>query len=126
MVFHSLAGVLAPLLAETVTGGGYVSIVKAVVLIGVLLLWSHLLAWSSEDARAAHLPQARFNIGNVCGMVAAYAIVFALPLSFWLVLPILLLILGAEVAIYLYARNKVAGLADLKQQWEDWRNGLKR
>lgn len=126
MVLHPLADVLTPVLAETVTGGGYVSIVKSVILIAVLLVWCKLLSWSSVDAKAAHLPQARFNIGNLVGMIGAYAIVFLVPLSFFLILPIVLLILGAEIAVYLYSRNKVAGLADLKQQWEDYKKGMQR
>lgn len=126
MVLHPLADALTPLLAEIVSGGGYVSIFKSVVLMAVLLLWCKLLAWSSADAKAAHLPQATFNIGNLVGLVAAYAIVFLVPLTFWLILPIVLVIMAAEGAIYLYARNKVAGLTDLKQQWEDYKKGMKR
>ncbi|MDB5297454.1 MAG: pilB, partial [Phycisphaerales bacterium] len=133
MVLHPLAailsgvpGVLSQAQPEYIGGGGYVSIVKSVILIGVLLLWCKLLAWSSDDAKAAHLPHAQLNIANLSGMVAAYAIVFALPLSFFLVFPIVLLILAAEAAVYLKMRDKVSGLDDLKRQFQDWKSGLKR
>ncbi|QOV89149.1 ATPase, T2SS/T4P/T4SS family [Humisphaera borealis] len=126
MALHSLTDALTPVLAEIVSGGGYVSIFKSVVLIGILLLWCKLLAWASTDAKAAHLSQAAFNIGNLVGLIAAYAIVFLVPLSFWLIVPIVLLIMAGEVAVYLRARNKVAGLSDLKQQWDDYKKGMKR
>ena len=40
-----------------VQAGGYVSALKAVPVILVLLLWARLLTWVDKDAPAAHLPR---------------------------------------------------------------------
>jgi type II secretory ATPase GspE/PulE/Tfp pilus assembly ATPase PilB-like protein len=107
-----------------VSAGGYVSLVKAGVLLAILLLWCRLLAWADKDAPAAHLPRFALNGANLGGLILAYGLVFVLPLSFYLIVPIILLILAAEVAVYLHLRNKVVGLRDLKRQWADFRAGL--
>lgn len=121
----SFVGTSTPaLLADMIVGGGYVSIFKTVVLLAILLLWARLLTWADQDAPAAHLPRFQLNGANVGGMALAYALVFLLPMSFWLIVPIVLAIMGVEIAVYLHLRNKVAGLSDLKKQWADWKKGM--
>ena len=41
--------------------GGYVSALKTIPVILVLLLWARLLTWVDKDAPAAHLPRTAFN-----------------------------------------------------------------
>jgi type II secretory ATPase GspE/PulE/Tfp pilus assembly ATPase PilB-like protein len=121
----SVVGNSLPVVLADITGGGYVSIFKTIVLLVILFVWARLLSWADKDAPNAHLPRYHLNIGNTCGLALAYALVFMLPMSFWLITPIVLAIMGAEVAVYLHLRNKVVGLKDLKKQWEDWKKGIK-
>jgi general secretion pathway protein E len=123
----SVVGISPPLvLAEMVNAGGYVSIFKTVVLLLILLLWARLLTWADKDAPNAHLPRYHLNMANLGGLIVAYALVFLLPMSFWVIVPIVLAIMGAEIAVYLQMRSKAVGLKDLKKQWEDWKKGMSR
>lgn len=117
-------GVYQVLAAGEVPGGGYVSLYKIALAMIVLLIWARLLAWADGDAVVAHLPRIPFNIGNLSGLIVAYALFFLLP-SFWIGLPILLIAPSIEAAIYLNTRKKVVGLHDLRRQWEDYLAGLK-
>ena len=57
--------------------------------------------------------------GNLGGLVVAYGIFFFLP-NFWIGLPILLGVAGAEAGIYLNIRKKKVGLGDLRTQFDNW------
>jgi type II secretory ATPase GspE/PulE/Tfp pilus assembly ATPase PilB-like protein len=102
-----------------VEGGGYISILKAVPVVLVLLVWARLLTWVDKDAPAAHLPRIPINNGMLGGLVAAFALFFLLP-GFLIAFPVLLVVLGAEIGVYLYLRKKEVGLGDLKKQFNDW------
>jgi general secretion pathway protein E len=117
--------VLAAAAATQVAGGGYVSIFKVVIALLVLLLWARLLAWADEDAPVAHMPRIPFNIGNLFGLIVAFTIFFLIPgpFSFWIGLPILLIGIAIEVAVYLNTRKKIVGLGDLRRQWEEYKAG---
>lgn len=117
-------GVYQVLAAGEVAGGGYVSLYKTAIAMLVLLIWARLMAWADGDAVVAHLPRIQFNIGNLSGLIVAYALFFLLP-SFWIGLPILLIGPSVEAAIYLRTRKKVVGLGDLRRQWEDYKAGLR-
>jgi len=117
-------GVYQVLAAGQVAGGGYVSIYKAVLALLILLIWARMLAWADGDAVVAHLPRVPLNVGNLCGLIVAYALFFLLP-SFWIGLPILLIAPAVEAGIYLNTRKKVVGLRDLRRQWEEYVAGLK-
>lgn len=118
---------LAAVSAEPVAGGGYVSIFKAVVALLILLAWARLLAWADEDAPVAHMPRIPLNIGNLFGLIVAFAIFFLIPgtFSFWIGVPILLIGIAVEIAVYLNIRKKIVGLADLRKQWNEYRAGNK-
>lgn len=111
------------LAAVQVAGGGYVSIFKIVMAMLVLLVWARLMTWADGDAVVAHLPRTNINIGNLAGLVVAYAAFFLLP-SFWIGFPLLLVVAGAEAAVYLNLRNKVVGLKDLRRQFDNWLAGF--
>lgn len=117
-------GVYQVLAAGEVPGGGYVSLYKTAIAMIVLLIWARLLAWADGDAVVAHLPRIPLNIGNLSGLIVTYALFFLLP-SFWIGLPILLIVPSVEAAIYLNTRKKVVGLRDLKRQWQDYLASLK-
>jgi len=110
-------------LAATVTGGGYVSIIKIVPAVVILLIWSKLLTWADKDAVAAHLPRIPLNLGMVMGMVASYLLFFLVPYYF-VALPLLIVVFGAEVGTFLVIRHQKVGLQDLKGQFDAWIKGF--
>ncbi|HEX8912418.1 MAG TPA: ATPase, T2SS/T4P/T4SS family, partial [Humisphaera sp.] len=125
---HALAGASA-VLADAPTGGGYISIWKSILLIGLLLAWCWGLAWADKDAKAAHMPRVMLNSINTGGMVFAYLLIFFVPLgagTFYILFLVALIILAAEVFVYLKMRDKAVGLTDLKEQYENWRKGLRK
>ena len=107
-----------PIVAD-VEGGGYVSIVKLIPPVILLLVWTRLLTWADKDADAAHLPRVSLNVAFLSGLVLGFALFFLLP-NFFLALAALLLVLGAEAGVYLYLRQQRVGLTDLKQQFNEW------
>jgi type II secretory ATPase GspE/PulE/Tfp pilus assembly ATPase PilB-like protein len=104
--------------------GGYISILKVVPVVLVLLLWTKLLTWADKDAPAAHLPREPINIGLLGGLIGAFALFFLLPVGFLLAFPILLLVMMIEAGAYLAVRHKHVGLGDLKGQFQDWLKNL--
>jgi type II secretory ATPase GspE/PulE/Tfp pilus assembly ATPase PilB-like protein len=111
------------LAAAQVPGGGYVSIVKVVPALLILLVWARLLTWADKDAVAAHLPRTSLNIGMMTGLVIAYAAFFLIPFYF-IGLLVLLLIAGGEGAVYAHMRNQEVGLKDLRRQFDNWLKGM--
>src|SRR3954451_22805046 len=95
--------------AATVEGGGYVSILKAVPIILILLIWTRLLTWVDKDAPAAHLPREVINSSNLGGLVLAFLAFFLLP-GFILSTAVVVLVLGIEAGVYLMIRQKKVGL----------------
>jgi general secretion pathway protein E len=117
-------GVFQVLAAADMAGGGYVSIWKIALALLILLIWSRMLAWASSDAVVAHLPRVPFNVGNLSGLIVAYALFFLLP-NFWFGFPILVVAPAIEAAIYLSKRKRLVGLGDLRKQWDDYLAGKK-
>jgi len=116
-------GVHFVLAAAQMSGGGYVSIIKIVPAVAMLFLWAKLLTWADKDAVAAHLPRVPLNLGMVMGMVGAYLLFFVLPYYF-VTLPLLVVVFGAEVGTYLTIRQQKVGLQDLKGQFDKWLKGF--
>jgi len=112
-------GVNFVLAAAQMSGGGYVSIPKIIPAVLILLLWAKLLTWADKDAVAAHLPRIPINLGLLSGMIAAYFLFFLVPYYF-VALPLLIVVFGAEAGIYLAIRHQKVGLQDLKGQFDAW------
>ncbi|HZL37655.1 MAG TPA: ATPase, T2SS/T4P/T4SS family [Tepidisphaeraceae bacterium] len=104
--------------------GGYVSTVKAIPVVVILLLWARLLTWADKDAIVAHLPRIQMNMANMGGLVLAFGLFFYLP-TFILSFAVLLVIACAEAGVYLHLRNKEVGLGDLERQFKAWIAGMK-
>jgi type II secretory ATPase GspE/PulE/Tfp pilus assembly ATPase PilB-like protein len=104
--------------------GGYISTIKVVPVIIVLLVWTKLLAWTDEDAQAAHLPRTGLHLLNMSGLVVAFALFFVLP-TFILSFLALLVVGGAEAGIYLSLRQKKVGLKDLNKQFKKYLESYK-
>ena len=105
--------------------GGYVSALKTIPVILVLLLWARLLTWVDKDAPAAHLPRAAFNAGFLGGMILAFCLLLFLP-GYVIAFPAFLAIMLIEAAIYLSIRKKHVGLGDLKSQFNEWLASFKK
>src|SRR4051812_14371663 len=124
--FRRRAGVLGermvfdPIVAAAhVEGGGYISILKIVPPLILLLIWARMLTWADKDAHAAHLPRLQLNAGFTAGMAIGYALFFILP-TFIIAFAALFVVFGIEAGIYLFLRNQKSGLADLKVQFNAW------
>lgn len=106
-----------------VPAGGYISFWKVVPVWLLLLIWFRLLTWADKDAVDAHLPRIPLNSGMLAGLAAGFVIFLLLP-NFFLAYFALLIVFGAETGLYLFLRNKVVGLKDLKDQWNAWLKSL--
>jgi general secretion pathway protein E len=116
-------GVHFVLAAAQMNGGGYVSILKILPAVLLLLLWAKLLTWADKDAVAAHLPRVHLNLGMLIGLGGAYLLFFLVPFYF-VALPLLVVVFGVEAGIYLVIRQKKVGLGDLRGQFDKWVHSL--
>src|SRR5687768_1847822 len=110
---------LTQLLAAAPEYGQYVSAVKSIPLLVILLIWARLLTWVDKDAEAAHLPRLALNSGFVAGFILAFALFLFLP-NYFAALGGLLAIFVLEVAAYLIVRQQKVGLGDLSTQFSNW------
>ena len=76
------------------------------------MLWLRLLTWLDKDAVAARLPREWLNIALAGGFVLAVILFLFLP-GFWIALPVFVLVMLAELGVYLGLRSKQVGLKDL-------------
>src|SRR5882724_9506336 len=110
-------GVTHVLAAAQIAGGGYVSIIKILPALLMLLMWAKLLTWADKDAVAAHLPRVPLNLGMLGGLIGAYFLFFLVPYYF-VAMPLLVVVFGAEVGTYLAIRHQHVGLHDLRGQFD--------
>jgi len=99
--------------------GGYISTLKVIPVLIILLVWARLMTWADKDAVDAHLPRISLNMGFLGGLVLAFALFFYLT-PYIVALLALIVILGIEAGIYLHLRNKMVGLSDLKKKFKAW------
>src|SRR5260221_11720370 len=111
-------------LAAAPVGGGYVSTLKVIPALVILVVWARLLTWADKDAPAAHLPRITFNLANISGMMVASALFFLLA-TFWVSFAVLLVAAGIESGAYLTVRKKTVGLEDLDKQFKTWLKSFK-
>lgn len=104
--------------------GGYVSALKVLPVLLVLLIWARLLTWVDKDATAAHLSRDGLNTAFIAGMVLGFALFFFLP-RFYIAFPALLVVMLIEVGVYLALRHQKVGLGDLREQFNEWIQSFK-
>lgn len=98
---------------------GYISGLKLIPVLVILLIWARVLTWIDKDAEGAHLPRELFNVGTfIVGLVGVGLFLF-LP-NYWVALGSLLFVNLAAVGTYLGMRQRVVGLGDLKSQFNDF------
>jgi type II secretory ATPase GspE/PulE/Tfp pilus assembly ATPase PilB-like protein len=105
--------------------GGYVSVLKTIPVILVLLLWARLMTWVDKDAPAAHLPRTAINTANLGGMILGFFLLLFLP-GYVIAFPAFLFIMLVEAGVYLGIRSRHVGLGDLKDQFNDWLASFKK
>jgi len=102
--------------------GPYTSVWKALAVVVVLLFWARLLTWIDKDAEAAHLPRQALNMGLFSWGLLAFLIFFLMP--FLLGISALIVLLGLEIGVYLFIRQKKVGLGDLKETFLNFLRGM--
>jgi general secretion pathway protein E len=105
--------------------GGYVSVLKTIPVILVLLLWARLLTWVDKDAPAAHLPRTAINTAFLGGLILAFFLLLFLP-GYVIAFPVFVFIMLIEAGVYLGVRSKHVGLGDLQDQFNEWLASFKR
>lgn len=105
--------------------GGYVSALKVIPVLLLVLLWARLMTWADKDAPAAHLPRTAINTAALAGMILGFLLLLVLP-GYAIAFPAFLFILLIEAGVYLGIRSKRVGLADLKEQFNEWLASFKK
>jgi type II secretory ATPase GspE/PulE/Tfp pilus assembly ATPase PilB-like protein len=105
--------------------GGYVSALKTIPVILVLLLWTRLLTWVDKDAPAAHLPRTALNSAFVGGLILAFGLLLFIP-GYVIAFPVFLFIMLIEAGVYLGIRKQKVGLGDLHDQFNEWLASFKK
>ena len=110
---------MAAILLAAVPGGQYVSAVKAIPLIVILLIWARLLTWVDKDTITARLPRMPLNLGLFGGLVGCFLLALILP-GFLVAMLVLILGMLVESGVYLALRHRQVGLGDLSTEFMNW------
>ena len=119
-----LAPKMVSLLAAGVEVGSYISALKIVPVLLVLLIWARLLTWADKDTVRAHLPREGLNLGMMLGLILGFALFMFMP-SYVIALSALIVIMLLEVGGYLIVRNSKVGLKDLGDDFHAWTAGMR-
>ena len=107
------------MLAAAVPTGDYVSGLKVIPVVIVVLIWARLLTWVDKDALAAHMPRDLINTGLMAGLILGFAVFLIVP-NFLIALPSMIAVAGVEAAVYLQMRKAKVGLGDLRGEFRTW------
>lgn len=116
--------IAARALLADVQSGGYVSALKTVPLLVMVLIWARLLTWADKDAVNARLPRIPLNTGMLGGMILCLILFFALP-GFAVGLVVLFVGMLLEAGAYLLIRKQSVGLGDLGEEFKNWLRSLR-
>ncbi|MGF1632657.1 MAG: ATPase, T2SS/T4P/T4SS family [Phycisphaerae bacterium] len=103
--------------------GGYVSLLKLLPFLVLLLVWVRLLTWVDKDTERAHLPRELVNAGLFAGLVTGCVLFFVLP-GFLLGFVGFLGLMLVDLGVYLGLRNAKVGLKDLGDELQGFFRGL--
>ncbi len=95
---------------------GYISILKLVPLLVLLMLWAKLLTWADKDTVAAHLPREVLNAIFFFAGMAAFLLFFLMP-NVWVAYGEVMVVLLGSAGTYLGLRNQSVGLKDLRKEF---------
>src|SRR5256885_12185871 len=93
------------LMAATEVGGGYISLLKLLPVILLLLIFLRLTTWVDKDAGRAHLPREIINSLMFIVGIAGFIIFFFIP-SFAMAFSVLFGVVALDVSIYLILRSE--------------------
>lgn len=84
-----------------------VSPLKPFLLLVPLLVWAYVVSSIyDKDARRWYFKHRLWNMGHVGAATVAVAIVLLAPVTFWVTWPVMIAILGADLAAYFAYRNR--------------------
>ncbi len=116
---HSVIG----LIAAAPPGGAYISLLKILPVLILLLIFLRLMTWMDKDAVIAHLPRELLNSLLFIVGIAGFLLFFFLP-NFWVALSVNFGAVALAVGIYLGMRANAVGLGDLKGEFRLWLKNL--
>ena len=99
--------------------GEYLSGLKALPVVILLLIWVRLLTWVDKDTLNNRLPRVPWNMGLLGGLIVAFILFLALP-GYVVALPVFILVMAAEAGAYLLIRKQKIGLQDLSIEFRNW------
>ncbi|HEV8378914.1 MAG TPA: ATPase, T2SS/T4P/T4SS family [Tepidisphaeraceae bacterium] len=116
---------LTGLIAATEVGGAYISLLKLLPVILLLLIFLRLTTWIDKDAERAHLPREIINSLMFIVGIAGFIIFFFIP-SFAIAFSVLFGVIALDVGIYLILRSQQVGLGDLQGEFKQFLRNLGR
>jgi general secretion pathway protein E len=116
---------LTGLIAATEFGGAYISLLKLLPVILLLLIFLRLTTWVDKDAARAHLPREIINSLMFIVGIAGFIIFFFIP-SFAVAFSVLFGVVALDIGIYLILRSQAVGLGDLKGEFSSFLKSMGR
>jgi type II secretory ATPase GspE/PulE/Tfp pilus assembly ATPase PilB-like protein len=118
-----MGSIIATVNLATIEVGGYVSAVKTLPVIIIVMIWARLLTWVDKDSIVARLPRDTLNMGMLGGLIASFILLLFLP-GFLIGLSAMIVIFGIEAGVYLMLRKNTVGLGDLGKEFKNWTKSL--
>src|SRR5258706_11980365 len=116
---------LTGLIAATEFGGAYISLLKLLPVILLLLIFLRLTTWVDKDAERAHLPREVINSLMFIVGIAGFIIFFFIP-SFAVAFSVLFGVIALDIGVYLILRSQAVGLGDLQGEFRSFLKSMGR
>src|SRR5258706_11821955 len=114
---------LIGLMAAADFGGAYISLLKLLPIILLLLVFLRLTTWIDKDAERAHLPREIINALVFIIGVAGFILFFFIP-SFAIAYSVLFGVVALDIGVYMILRSQQVGLGDLKGEFKQFLRSL--
>src|SRR4051794_13742658 len=116
---------LTGLIAAAEFGGAYISLLKLLPVILLLLIFLRLTTWIDKDAERAHLPREVINSLMFIIGIAGFIIFFFIP-SFAIAFSVLFGVVALDIGVYMIMRSQAVGLGDLKGEFQSFLKSMGR
>src|SRR4051812_17375664 len=113
------------LIAATEFGGAYISLLKLLPVVLLLLIFLRLTTWVDKDAERAHLPREILNSLVFIIGVAGFILFFFIP-SFVVAISVLFGVVALDMGVYLILRSQQVGLGDLQGEFKQFLRNMGR
>src|SRR3954470_15409045 len=114
---------LTGLIAAADISGAYISLLKLLPVILLLLIFLRLTTWVDKDAERAHLSREVINSLMFIVGISGFIIFFFIP-SFAIAFSTLFGVVALDIGIYLIMRSQKVGLGDLKGEFQQFLRNL--